>query len=73
MSNNDSPTEINADDLNKVMQKMLNGDFDIKMRACCSCNKDHFPSYGAHIGECDECYFNRFPKDQVEKFYRSFF
>lgn len=69
----DKPTELTSDNIDKFVEKMMNGDFDIKQQECFSCGKKHFPNYGHHLWECDECYFARFPKDKVEEFYRSFF
>ncbi len=71
--NTDEPTELTAEDIDKFMEKLMNGDLDLKPRPCFSCSKNHFPSYGSAVGECDECWFKRFPKDQVKEFYRSFF
>jgi hypothetical protein len=68
----DKPTELTREDLDAFAKRLLNGDFDIKMRSCFSCGKEYFPNYGHHLMECDECYFARFPKDQVQAFYRSF-
>lgn len=69
----DTPTEITSKDIDKFFKDLMNGDYDIKPRPCFKCGKDHFPSYGSVVGECDECWFNRFPKEQVKEFYRSFF
>lgn len=69
----DEPTVLTCKDIDNFAEKLLNGDFDIKQKVCFNCSKEHFPNYGHHLGECDECYFARFPKDKVEKFYRSFF
>lgn len=65
------PTEITAKDIDDFFSKLMNDDFDIKIRPCWKCSKDFFPNY--HNAECDECYFSRFPKEEVEAFYRSFF
>ena len=67
------PTELTSEDIDKFVAKMMNGDFDLKQRPCFSCNKSHFPSYGSALGECDECYFERWPKEEREAFFRSFF
>lgn len=66
------PTEITREDIDKVLQSYLNS--EIKPHNCFKCNKEYyFHSYGHHIGECDECWFSRFPKEEREAFYRSFF
>lgn len=67
----DKPTELTCEDVDKFVEKMMNGDFDIKKRSCWECSKDFFPNY--HDMECDECYFSKFPKEQVQAFYRRFF
>lgn len=68
----DEPTEITSADLDKCIDMLMNS--EIKAHECFKCSKRYFGgSYGHHIGECDECWFNRFPKDQVKEFYRSFF
>ena len=66
-------TEITCEDIDKFYKGLVNGNYDMKPRPCLECGKDHFPSYGYVVGECDECWFNRFPKEQVEEFFRSFF
>lgn len=70
---NDKLTELTHYDIDNFVKKMMNGEFDPKSRTCMKCGADHFANYGGHIQECDECYFDRFPKEQVKKFYRSFF
>lgn len=70
---NDMPTEFTATDIDKVTEMLSNGYFDLKQKPCWKCSKEHFPNYGHHLQECDECYFARFPKEEVEAFYRSFF
>lgn len=65
-----SPTEITKDDFDKVYEKLIN-DSEIKKRKCWKCSKDFFANYS--MDECDECYFARFPKEEREAFYRSFF
>ena len=67
----DKPTEINAADIDNLLEKMNRGDFDIKLKSCWTCSKEFFPNYDSC--KCDECYFSQFPKDQVVAFYRSFF
>ncbi len=68
----DKPIELTIEDIDKFYEKLMNGEFDIKMKPCFKCGKEHFPNYGHHLCECDECFFSRFPKKQVEAFYRSF-
>jgi hypothetical protein len=68
----DKPTELTAQDIDKFVEKLMNE--EIKGHQCFKCSKKYYGgSYGHHIGECDECWFSRFPKDQVQAFYRSFF
>jgi hypothetical protein len=68
----DKPTEITIEDINKLADMLMNS--EIQKKHCFKCNKSYcLDSYGDHIGECDECWFSRFPKEQVEEFYRSFF
>lgn len=69
--NLDKPTEITVDDLDRFLEIYMNK--EIKPNVCFKCNKEYFGSYGHHISECDECFFSRFPKEQVRAFYRSFF
>jgi hypothetical protein len=65
----DKPTELTIEDLDKFLQYLEN--FEISMRKCFTCSKDFLANYS--LEECDECYFSRFPKDQVEEFCRGFF
>lgn len=65
----DQPTELISKDFDKFLEILMNS--EINIRKCWNCSKEFFPNY--NFEECDECYFSRFPKDQVEKFYRSFF
>jgi formate-dependent nitrite reductase cytochrome c552 subunit len=68
----DKPTEITVEDIEKFFEKLMTE--EIRPHTCSKCSKEYYGgSYGHHIGECDECWFSRFPKDQVEAFYRSFF
>ncbi len=68
----DTPTELTRDDIDNFVNKIMTE--EIKPHTCCKCNKEYwFCSYGDHIGECDECWFARFPKEEREAFYRSFF
>ncbi len=66
------PTVITREDVDKFFEKLMTD--EIKEKKCFSCGKGfYFDSYGSALGECDECWFSRFPKEQVEEFYRSFF
>lgn len=65
------PTELTAEDINKFFEKLMTE--EIKMRQCWKCSKEHFPNYGSFLNECDECYFEKWPKQEREAFYRSFF
>ena len=72
MDDFDKPTELTIEDIDKYFEKLMNQ--EIIKHQCFKCSKEYFGvSYGHHIGECDECWFSRFPKDQVLEFYRSFF
>ena len=71
--NDDKPTQITRSDIDKVFERLMNGDYDRKPTTCWTCGKEHFSTYGECFNECDECFFSRFSKDQVEEFYRSFF
>lgn len=66
-------TEITVDDIDTVLKDIIEGKYDVQPRPCLKCGKCHFPSYGAHLDECDECFFSRFPKEEREDFYRNFF
>lgn len=70
--NDDKPTELTSNDIDKFVQDLENGKYIIKMKQCFKCEKEHFPNYGSYLSECDECYFSRFPKEQVRQFFRSF-
>jgi len=68
----DHPTEITTEDINTCLDMLMN--HEIKKKHCFKCNKGYFSgSYGDHIAECDECWFSKFPKEEVEEFYMSFF
>jgi len=69
----DQITIITQEDIDIFVKKFEDGCFDPKILPCFRCGKEDFYNYGVHLNECDECYFKRFPKDQVEIFYRSFF
>lgn len=70
--NNDKPTELTQEDFVKCVEMLMNCS-EIKLHICRKCKNEHFPNYGESAGMCDECWFARFPKEIVEKFYRSFF
>lgn len=66
------PTVITPEDIDKAIDYIMNE--EIKAKICRKCSKEYYlDSYGVHIGECDECWFSRFTKEEREKFYRSFF
>lgn len=73
MEENNEPTEITAKEVDEFVKMFERGDFEVKQRPCRSCGKDHFPNYGFHIDECDQCFFKRFPEKQKRAFFRSFF
>lgn len=66
---NDSPTILTREDIDKAIEKLMN--FELKKRPCWSCAKEFYANYSRE--ECDECFFAKFPKDEREAFYRSFF
>lgn len=69
--NDDNPTELTEKDIDKCCEMLMNS--EIKPNICLKCSKKYYlGSYGNHIGECDECWFSRFPKDEVKDFCRSF-
>lgn len=66
----DKPTEITREDIDKFLEKLKE---EIKKHTCFKCSKEYLGGgYGHHIGECDQCWFSRFPKEEVEAFFRSF-
>lgn len=68
----DEPTILTRENLETYFNKLMKE--EIKPHYCFKCSKEYFlNSYGHHIGECDECWFSRFPKEEVREFYRSFF
>jgi hypothetical protein len=73
MSESDEPTILTFKDIENFLDRIEKGEFDVKEKDCWNCGKKYLMSYGASLCECDECYFSRFPKDQVEQFYKSFF
>lgn len=64
-------TEITADDIDQFVNQLMKS--EIKQWNCLKCNKLYIISYGQHLQECDECYFSRFDKKDVEAFCRRFF
>lgn len=68
---NDQPTQITRTDIDKFIENLNSGKYDIKLRPCFKCSKEFYPNYDSE--KCDECFFAQFPKDQVKEFYRSFF
>lgn len=70
--NLDKYTEITKEDIDKFVKHLM--EMEIKPKKCMKCCKKYFfDSYGSHLCECDECYFSRFPKEEREEFFRSFF
>ena len=68
----DKASEITREDIDKFVYSLMNN--EIKPKQCFKCSKKYLLDiYGDHINECDECWFKRFPKEEVEEFYRSFF
>lgn len=65
------PTTITCEDIDRVLADYC--DRDIQQHSCINCSKKYIGSYGHHIGVCDECWFSKFPKKQVQEFCRSFF
>lgn len=65
------PTELTVDQIDNVIKYLMN--YEIKHSQCFKCGKKHFGSYGYNKNECDECWFSRFPKEDVEKFCKTFF
>lgn len=68
----DKPTELTREDIDRFVSQLMNS--EIKKHQCFKCSKEYYGGgYGHHIGECDECLFGRFPKEEVQAFYRTFF
>ncbi len=66
------PTILTTEDIDKVFEKMMTE--EIKEKKCSSCGKGFYlDSYGHAFGECDECYFARWPAEERRAFYWSFF
>ena len=72
MEAENEPTVISITDIDKCIAMLMNSS-GIKCEPCRKCGDEHFPNYGHRVGECDECWFSRFPKEDVQAFYRSFF
>jgi hypothetical protein len=68
----DKPTEITIEDIDNFVKQLMES--EIKPKTCYSCSKEYyFDSYGHMFMECDECYFKKWPKEEREEFFRSFF
>jgi hypothetical protein len=63
-------TELKKEDLDEIMRRIIGGEFDMKKIKCWGCEKEFYNSRDGM--NCDECFFKKFPKEQVENFYRSF-
>lgn len=67
----DEPTQLTVEDIDNFVKRLMNS--EIKTHECRKCSKKYIhDSYGHSIGQCDECWFSRFPKEKVQEFYRSF-
>lgn len=71
MEKDSGPTILEREDFEKCIKKLFE-DTRLKVKECVHCGKESFLNYGACLGECDECWFSRFPEEEVRKFYRSF-
>jgi hypothetical protein len=65
---NDQPTELTVQDLQKFYEFLIND--TIKLHKCWNCSKDFLRNYSYEL--CDDCFFDQFPKDEVQKFMRNF-
>lgn len=63
---NNKPTELTSEDIDQLINQIM-------PYQCVKCSKKYIHSYGQDVGECDECWFARFPKEEREAFCRSFF
>lgn len=64
----EGPTILTRENIDKFAEKIMNSTIPIPQ--CIKCSKKYIlDSYGHHIGECDECWFSRFPKEEVKEFY----
>ena len=64
------PTELTLADIDRFVEMYMSE--EIRGHECFSCGKIYYGGYGHHMCNCDECFFKRFPKEQVERFCRSF-
>jgi hypothetical protein len=71
INNLDNSNSITCEDIDKFVEQLMNQ--EIKDHECFKCSKRYYGSYGHHIGECDECWFSRFPREEMETFFKSFF
>lgn len=69
---NEEPCILTQQSIDEFIKRLQSDEFDLKLKTCFSCGTEHFPNYGSHLCECDQCFFNRFPKEEVEEFYKSF-
>lgn len=67
------PTELSRKDVDLFFNDLLDGKYDLKPKLCMNCGTECFINYGYDLQECDECFFARWPKEQRDAFYRSFF
>lgn len=69
---NDKPTELSIKDIDNFVESLMNS--EIKPKTCLTCSKEFYlDSYGWMFGECDECYFKRWPEEDKKAFFRKFF
>ena len=61
-----TPTELTIEDIHKALEALKNYTM---IRRCWGCSKEFLPNYSGE--ECDQCYFDKFPKDQVTAYYKS--
>lgn len=66
----DKPTELTQEDIDKYISSLTNS--LIEKFECIKCSKEYFNSYGHHISECDQCYFEAFNKEVVIKVCKSY-
>ena len=60
--------ELTIQEIDKATEFLLNS--DIKTYTCAKCGKEFSQGYSTY--ECDECFFSRFPKKDVECFCKRF-
>lgn len=59
------PLVTNRENIDKFVEKLMTQ--EVKPSHCLKCQKEYwFNSYGHHMGQCDECWFFRFPKEERE-------